>query len=511
MSLEEFDYGGLTGRRKIFTDEKQITRDNVINVLSDAVIKHNDNAASIQFLLNYEKGVQPLIREKVARKDIDIKVCDNVANEVTEFKLGYNWGNPISYIQRGDKDKEKSNPNTDDNGIAMLNEMLKEECKPSKDQELARYIEICGVGYRYIDIKRDYDGGSVFEISTLNPLFTFLVYSNDIFRKPIMGVSFNRNDKTGDTYYTCFTKDTVFLIRNLYKIVGDEKTSETTLDNKYPNGTKNPLGMIPIIEYNRAYDRTGCFERQISDMDNLNILVSDFTNDVAQNTQTIWQANDVELPTKEDGSISVTSGQWIVTKTNGQGQKPSINPLTTDFDYSGIIENIKYRRDVILQKCDVPLRSEPGGGSTGTAMSMSSGWSDAEVSACKEQQIIDASERQTIKCLLKVISISTDIPEDSPIKKIKISDIEPKFTRNKTYDLATKVNSLATMVNIGVHGRIALETIDLFPDVEQTWIDSKEMIEKYQKSLVENKKAKDDKKIQSDLSDQSSNSPTVNM
>ena len=35
----------------------------------------------------------------------------------------------------------------------------------------------------------------------------------------------------------------------------------------------NLLGMIPVVEYERAVDRTGCFERQIDLMDNLNSLV----------------------------------------------------------------------------------------------------------------------------------------------------------------------------------------------------------------------------------------------
>ena len=35
------------------------------------------------------------------------------------------------------------------------------------------------------------------------------------------------------------------------------------------SGEINPLKMIPIVEFNRATDRTGCFERQISDMNAL--------------------------------------------------------------------------------------------------------------------------------------------------------------------------------------------------------------------------------------------------
>ena len=58
----------------------------------------------------------------------------------------------------------------------------------------------------------------------------------------------------------------------------------------------NPLKKIAIVEYERSVDRTGCFERQISDCIELNTLVSDFANLTAQQTQEIWWGNDVDFP-----------------------------------------------------------------------------------------------------------------------------------------------------------------------------------------------------------------------
>ena len=94
----------LLGRHRIYSDVTKITEKNVISVLQDALSIHELNRQEIQYLLNYEKGLQPLKREKKIRSDIDIRVNDNIANQVTEFKLGYHWGNPKSYVQRGDRD-----------------------------------------------------------------------------------------------------------------------------------------------------------------------------------------------------------------------------------------------------------------------------------------------------------------------------------------------------------------------------------------------------------------------
>lgn len=52
---------------------------------------------------------------------------------------------------------------------------------------------------------------------------------------------------------------------------------------------------VPIVEYERSFDRTGCFERELSKMDALNILLSDFTNDVSQRTQEMWWGDNIDL------------------------------------------------------------------------------------------------------------------------------------------------------------------------------------------------------------------------
>ena len=59
----------LKGRKRIFTDVKQITEKNIISVLQEAMLIHQPNAIQMLFLLNYEKGVQPLSgRRSFAKK-----------------------------------------------------------------------------------------------------------------------------------------------------------------------------------------------------------------------------------------------------------------------------------------------------------------------------------------------------------------------------------------------------------------------------------------------------------
>ncbi len=497
----------LRGRRRIYTDVEEITENNVIEVLQDAILIHEQNRAEIAYLLTYEKGDQPLKREKKVRKEIDIKVADNIANQVTEFKLGYDWGSPISYVQRGTKDLSGNSPEQDDDGISMLNEMNDAEGAPAKDQEMARYIEVTGIGFQMVDIKQDYEGDSVFDLLTLNPLFTFCIYRNTARQQKIAGVTY-RTLKNGERYFTVYTKDRRFEIRNAQEIINGPNQINDKWGFLPRSGEKNPMEAVPIVEFIRAYDRMGCFERQISDMDALNIEVSDFVNGVAQHVQEVWWGNDFDLPVdKETGEAKPpVSGQWLMTKTTQTGKTPIAKPLTSDVGYDGIQSNIQSKRNTILQKCYVPLQSDPGGGSTGTAMSMSSGWSAAEASACKKELIIRKSKMEIIRLELAAIRKSSDIPSDSPLLQLKPSDVYPKFTRQKTFDLGTKTNSMVAMIKSGIHGRIAMQTVDLFPDVAQAWNDSKELIEKFQESLFQKKETAKSDRGQQDLTDQTGNS-----
>ena len=120
--LKEYELE-LLGRSRIYTDVDEITVDNIFEVLGQAISIHEMNMQQILYLLRYEKGIQPLVRKKTVRDEIDIRVADNLANQIVEFKLGYNYGNPITYVQRGNKDISGGSPEGDDNAISQLNEM----------------------------------------------------------------------------------------------------------------------------------------------------------------------------------------------------------------------------------------------------------------------------------------------------------------------------------------------------------------------------------------------------
>ena len=522
----------LYGRSVIWTDKPEITEENIIEVLIKSMPTHLKNRAEIDFLIKYEKGYQPLQRkaEKTYRPDIDFRSVDNVAAEVTEFNTSYRWGNPITLIQRGEVDAGTGENETVD--VALLNECYDSQDIQSKNQELGRFVEICGVGYTYVDLNKDYeDGESYFTVDVLDPRYAFVIrssYYQD--HRPMVGVTY-RVDDNGLRHYTAITKRQRFEIEE-YKILNGASKGETGKRFGDRSGEMNPWGAIPIIEYIRSYDRMGCFERQIPEMDALNLLISDTLNQVDQQTQAVWHTNDVDFPveevevTNEDGTTEIKevvkkpeSGDWLETFTTPDGKQPFIRPLVMEYDYSGILHTVMNKRSLILQKCGVPERNSANGGSTGVAMSDATGWSAAESSANKQQLIVESAKMQEVRVVLRIILKSTDVPADSPLLKLKARDIRPNVKRNRSFDLITKSNALATLLSHGVNGLHAFKTVNLFEDNTQVWADSEEMITKYQKKLFEEQKTESNgtkneaekipDRTASDISDQKDESPVV--
>ena len=505
------------GRKVIYTDEREITADNVIGVLINAMVIHTENASACDYLINYEAGIQPIEREKAYRSDIDVKCVDNIANQITEFKTAYNYGNAITFVARGSADSGiiEDEPSA----ISLFNECYESEFIREKTQTLARYIEICGQCCVIGDIKREWvEGDSFFDYQVLDPRTSFIVYSNYyIDSRPMMGVTF-RYDLDRNMYFTVFTKDRRYEIEGMSKIVNGETVNEYGFGNR--SGEKNPLGMIPMVEYIRSDDRMGCFERMLSECDNLNLMVSDYSNGVEQLIQSIWHTNDVDFPVEEvvdaDGNITkkiVTpkSNDWVQTYTTKNGKKPFITPLVAPYDFNGMLSNITARRSWILEKSGVPQTTDKTSSATGVAMSDAIGWTMAEMLAQKQQNYTESAKMQEARLMLAIIKKSPYVPSNSPLLKLRYTDVQPNIKRQKNYELTIKVNAFATGVSHGIDPASMIKAINLFDDPNQVISDSEPYMKRYLSSIYDKQQTQTEVKDVSgmDYSVQVSNSPTL--
>lgn len=454
--------GQLIGRKKIHTDEVAVTDKNIAAIVNLAMnTDHAKNRNQMEYLFKYERGLQPVIdREKTIRPEIRNVVIENHASEIVDFTVGYQAGNPINLVARSVNAELKHS----DKRIVKVNEMLAEENKQAKDIELFRNFHIAGVAYAMILPKDVQTGTSPFDLLVLNPRNTFIVYSNDAYEKPMVAVTYSVM-QDGRKRVTAYTNDFV------YEFGMSVDGSTGTKVNKVPN----VLRMIPIVEFAANSDYAGCFEKAIPLMDAINDINSNRVDDIEQFVQSILWLHNAEL--SEDAKEELKSGGGILqTKSVGNSADAKVVYLTQTLNQNETQTYVDYLYKQILQICGVPSREKSSGGNTGSAMYLSNGYEQAESRAKAMESMYSRSMLQVVELILRICKLSVNV--DSDVKELETRFIDVEFSRDRTYDLASRTNALATLINTGVEPLHAMRTVDLFNDVETVYHDSVERIDK---------------------------------
>lgn len=219
----------MFGRRVIKSSVTEITDENVVEVLLKALSIHALNRSEIDYLWEYYKGKQPILnRTKEVRPEICNRIVENRANEIVSFKVGYLCGEPIQYVGKSGEESVTA-------AITRLNELMFAEDKASQDQEIVEWQMICGTAFRLVlpDARGEEDE-SPFELYTLDPRDTFVVYSNEIGNKPLMAVKYSKDDDE-ITRYSIYTENRYYLVE----------------DGILKESTPHALNMIPISSTRR--------------------------------------------------------------------------------------------------------------------------------------------------------------------------------------------------------------------------------------------------------------------
>ena len=448
---------GCFGRKKIFTDVTEITRDNVLNVLRKALITHWSNKADMEYLYAYYKGRQPILnRKKEVRPEIQNNVVENRANEIVSFKVGYLMGEPIQYVSRSD-DKMVADKIT-------LNGYCLSEDKAAKDKELADWFHICGTAYRMVlpdSVFEKESDEAPFEIYTLDPRFAFVVYANSIGEPPVMGVKYiQRSD--GVVVYSIYTKDRYFEVENQSMIVREEAQS---------------LG-IPIIEYPANNARLGAFEIVLPLLDAINTVDSNRLDGVEQFVQALMLFHNVDI--SGDDFSKLRDEGAIKYKDIDPQYKAEIKYLTSELNQSQTQTLVDHLYNTVLTICGMPNRN--GGSSTsdtGSAVIMRDGWSAAEARAKDSELMFKLSEKEFLKLVLHICSDLSDL-------ELKLSNVEVRFTRRNYENIAQKATVLTTMLsNPKIAPVLAFTHCGMFSDPQLAYRMSMDYAEEQEKKAAE--------------------------
>lgn len=429
----------LYGRRVIYTDCSEITEKNLLSVLDKALSTHGKNRGEIQYLYDYYKGKQPIRnRTKEIRPEINNKIVVNRANEIVSFKVSYLMGEPVQYVSRS-KDDISENLN-------RLNEYVFAEDKAAKDTELAKWFTICGTAYRMVlPDKLKEEDESPFEIFTLDPRYSFVVYHSGLGNKPMMGVkTVLLEDNT--ELHSIYTKNMYFEVK----------------DGVITKKEKHSLGTIPIIEYPANPERLGAFEIVIGLLDAINETASNRLDGVEQFIQALLILKGVDIDSEEFKTLKENGGLKVPLEGDAYYLIQELNQTQTQT----LVDDMY---DTVLTICGMPNRN--GGSSTsdtGSAVIMRDGWTNAESRAKDTETMFKMSEKQFLRIAIQFANTLRNMD-------LKVSAIDIRFTRRNYENIQVKSQVLTTMLNNDkIHPRLAFAHSGLFVDPELAYTQSVE-------------------------------------
>ena len=245
-----------------------------------------------------------------------------------------------------------------------------------------------------------------------------------------------------------YTADREFVIRN----------------GRLASEAANPMGAVPIVEYELNSERMGVFEAVLSLLDAINTVESNRVDGVQQFVQSLLVLENVEIDTEEFEALKRTG---CIKVTSTDGVKASIQLLTSELNQDQVQTLVDSMYRTVLAICGMPFNVGGSGSTsdTGAAVTMRDGWSNSE-SRCKETEAyFTRSERRFLSLALRVAR--TAYPE---LSGLAASAVEVKFTRSNHEAIQSKAQVLTTLLGSGrVHPRLAFAAADIWSDPERAY------------------------------------------
>ena len=441
----------------------------VNTILNHVWSTHKDNVNEINYLENYYKGYQPILgKHKDVRPTINNVIIENNAFWVVNFKVGYVFGSPYRFIQKGDV----ANPQID-----ILNNYVQAEDKYAKDSELAESLYTNGIAHRLI-LPTPNNPESPFSIKNLDSKNAFIVYSSKTGEK-LLGVSFSKGVHTGQVIGSVYTRT------GFYEFTMGEPYSQFSV--KY---VKNHiLNSIPIFEYHLNKWRLGIIEVVMSIFNAINRIDSGDLDGLEQYIQSIlvFINNEIDKETYRD----ILDLGAVQLNTADPSRPADIKMLQNELKH----DNTKVLHDRLLntalQIIGIPTTSDrTSGGDTGMARQLSDGWEMANRRALQDENNFKMCSKPEVELMLSICE-----KQNSGISTLTMQELEMKSTRNNSDNFLTKAQGMSNLITSGVSPDIAFATSGLFSDSndvftksmdfyggEESWINT--FMKKIQSSTV---------------------------
>lgn len=445
------DVKPMLGRKVLFCsiEEDDLDKDSIIGILKDVLPTHFENVKDYNRLNGYYIGYQDILaKKKEIRPEINHIVLENNAYHIVEFSKGFVFGSPIQYVQTGDSEQEE---------VDILNKYMRETFRHTKDMQLAEdwYIG----GNAYLMVFPNDDPYIPFEVYNANPKSTFVVYDTGIGNKKMLAgyIVAKRDYATGKDYLalTIYTKSNIYSYR-----VPSEFDTNKEIDITFIEEEPNWVGRIPIIEYPLNKNRLGKIEIVKTVLDALNMISSSDIDDIDQFIQSLLVFINAEINKEEIKEMMELGAINIVSNTSGRGLEADVKLLSQKLSHSET--KVLYDRlyNNMLTIVGVPkMTDKASSGDTGQARLVGEGWTMADEKAKQDEASFKLSDNELLEIVLDICK-----NKQTGIKTLRASEIDIKFTRNKSDNLLVKTQGLMNLMSAQVAPEVAFEKVGLFSD-----------------------------------------------
>ena len=299
-----------------------------------------------------------------------------------------------------------------------------------------------------------------------------MVYTTDIGEEALLGVVWvTIKDKDGQTInkVQAYSKDFFYT----YYIGSMAITKKE----------ENPLGDIPLIEYEFDELRMGAFEPAIGIYDAISLTMSNRLDGVEQFIQALLVFKNVDV--KKEQLTELLELGAIKIKDNGEIEA-NVEYLTQELNQTQVQTLIDCMFDIADDICGMPVQRSGGGGDNGVAVVYKDGWTKVESKTQKNELSFKNAERKFLKVILNILKIKS--LEKLIIRSI---DVEIKFTRRNYENIWTKAQTLDLLLkNPRIHPRLAFVYSGISADPENDFNISEEYYQAQQELAKQQNKNK---------------------
>lgn len=457
------------GRRTIYseyTEEKLLAgtleeqAEKVRTILLSAIPIHDQNKTECMYLQNYYNGDQDIYynKQKHTRTEIDNRTVENWAYAFVDFKKAFLLGKAIQYVNLGGEDNDE---------ISLLNDFCRIAGKKSKDIDLYEDILVYGRGYRgiFTNTNKEEAEDLPFNIVNCDPARTEVVYSSKIGNERLFEFIesdmqyadrvINENGSIEDKIisysdYTVYTKN--------YRFVFSAKAGNLVLipEETRPNMIKKHL----ITESFIHRSRLSIIELGKDIFNDINYLESLDKDDMEQFVNAIMIFTNVKIDAKGLEMIKEL-GACVVNSTDQK--KASVDLLQqrlkagdTQVYYTRLVNSLH-------QILGVPLASDNGSiesGDTGKARITGQGYLSSGIRISNDETKFSDADLKSVDVMLAICKDK----DNSGIKDLKLTKIQPQFQIDMSENMLVKTQSLQNLYDCQIPRKFANSIIGLFPD-----------------------------------------------